>query len=103
MNPVLNTSGYVLEKGELRLLQKEGWVSVLLAEVAEIKKPTFASTVVRLTDGRRKRLDLSHLSTAGFSDVRSALEDAVRSHRIAVAKKADPAATDNVRASPARV
>lgn len=103
MNPVLNRSGYIMEKGELRLLQKEGWVSVRLAEVAELKKPTFASAVVRLTDGKRKTLDLSHLSTAGFSDVRSALEGAVRSYRIALAKKADPAATDNERTSPARV
>jgi hypothetical protein len=96
MNPVLNTSGYVLEKGELRILQKEGWVSVRLAEIAEVKKPTFASAIVRLTDGRRKSLDLSHLSTAGFSEVSSALEAAVRSHRTTAAKKdADPATRAN--------
>lgn len=88
MNPVLNTSGYVLENGELRLLQKEGWVFVRLAEVAEVKKPTLASAVVRLIDGRRKALDLSHLSTAGFSEVSATLETAVRSYRKAVAKNA---------------
>ena len=87
MNPVLNTSGYVLEKGELRLLQKEGWVSVRLVEIAEVKKPSLASTVVRFCDGRRKSLDLAHLSTAGYSKVSSALEAAVRSHRTAAAKK----------------
>ena len=87
MNPVFNTSGYVLEKGELRLLQKEGWVSVQLADIAEVKKPTFASAIVRLADGRRKSLDLSHLSTAAFSEVSAAFDTAVRTHRAVAARK----------------
>lgn len=87
MNPLFNSSGYVLEKGELRLLQKEGWVSVQLADIAEVKKPTFASAVVRLADGRRKSLDLSHLSPAAFSEISSAFETAVHTHRTVAAKK----------------
>jgi hypothetical protein len=87
MDPVFNTSGFVLEKDELRLLQKEGWVSVRFAEIAEVKKPSMVSALVRFSDGRRKSLDLSHLSTAGYSSVSAALEDAVRRHRIAAAKK----------------
>jgi hypothetical protein len=85
MNPVFNASGYVLTKGEVRLLQKEDWVSVQLADIAEVKKPTFGSAVVRMADGRRQTLDLSHLSPAAFADISTAFDTAVRVHRAVAA------------------
>ncbi len=62
MNPLLNSSGYVLASQELRVLQKDGWVLLPLAEITGLKKKlSFTSVVVRLADGRKKSLDLSHL------------------------------------------
>ena len=81
MNPLFSSSGYRLDTEELRVLQKEGWVSVRLTEIAEVKKPSFASAVVRFVDGRTKSLDLSHLSTKAFSEVVDALKKAVHDHR----------------------
>ncbi len=86
MNPLFNTSGYTLKDGELRLLQKESWAVVRLSEVIKVKKPTLTSAVIRLTDGRRITLDLSHLSTAAFTEVNGAIEDAARHHRSASIK-----------------
>lgn len=97
MNPIFNTSGYVLEKAELRILQKEGWVSVRFAEVAAVKKPSLVSAVVRFSDGRRKSLDLSRLTAAGYSEVSAALEAAVRLHRAAAAKKEPIQAAETTR------
>jgi hypothetical protein len=84
--PLLNRSGYLLDSQKLRLLQKDGWLSLPLAEIAELKKPTFASAIVRFTDGKKKSLDLSHLSTEAFSAVIDALKKAVHDHRIASAQ-----------------
>ena len=84
--PLLNRSGYVLDTQELRLLQKDGWLSLPLTEIAEVKKPSFATAVVRFTDGRKKSLDLSQLSTEAFSAVIDVPKKAVHDHRSAAAQ-----------------
>jgi hypothetical protein len=86
MNPLFNSSGYLLDSQELRVLQKEGWISLPLTEIADLKtKSSFTGIVVRLSDGRKKSLDLSHLSTRAFSEVRDALRKAHHKHRLAAA------------------
>lgn len=79
--PVLNRSGYLLEADALWLLQTEGWVSLRLDDVAQLKQVSVATAVLRLSDGRKKTLTLSHLSTRGYSAVIAALKHAVRQHR----------------------
>jgi len=87
MNPLLNSSGYVLDSRELRVLQKNGWVLLPLAEIANVKKGlSFTSMVVRMSDGKKKSLDLSHLSTKGFSEVSDALDKARHHHRVLAAQ-----------------
>ncbi len=87
MNPLFSTSGYTLDSHELRILQKDGWVSISLTKVVGIKKPSFASAKVRFIDGRSAILDLSNLSTTGFSEVVEALQKAVHEQRVASAHK----------------
>jgi len=84
MNPVFNRSGYVLDAQELRVLQKDGWVSLPLSEIADVKPASFATVLVRLADGRKKSLDLSHLSTRAFAKVSAALKQAHHHRRMAV-------------------
>jgi len=81
ISKILNVSGYTLDSSELALLQKDGWVKLQLAEIAEVKKPSLTSAVVRLADGRTKALDLSQLSTDSFAKVSDALNEAVHAHR----------------------
>ena len=88
--PLLNRSGYVLDSRELKILQREGWLALPLTEIAEVKKPSLTTAIVRLGDGRTQILDLAHLSTKGFSEVVDALREAAR-HRRAVASHAPKA------------
>lgn len=81
MPPLFTVSGFTLEPGCLRILQKEGWVAIALADVAGVKAPLAAEVVVRLADGRRQQLDLTHLSLAGFRTVKAALQAAVAARR----------------------
>ena len=87
MNPLFNSSGYVLDSRELRVLQKGGWVSLPLAEIAEIKKRSFATFVVRLSDGKRSVLELSHLSTEAFTKVSDALKKSLHDRRSTAANR----------------
>jgi len=80
-SPILNRSGFVLDSHELRVLQKDGWVTLPLAEIAEVKKSFLATAIVRLASGGRKTLDLSHLSTKGFAEVTDAMKKAVHDRR----------------------
>lgn len=93
MNPfktIFNRSGFVLEADVLRVMQKDGWVDLPLGEVAEIKKPSFGVALVRLTDGRTRTLDLSHLSVAAFHEIMTALHGAVHEHRIVASSTGAP-------------
>ena len=81
--PALSRSGYLLEQDGLWLLQKSGWISVSLGDVTHFKQPSLATVQLRLTDGRKKILDLSHLSTSGLSRIVSALKSAAHKHRVA--------------------
>jgi hypothetical protein len=91
-SPILSRSGYVLDSQELKILQPDGWLTLPLSEIAEVKKPSFAKAIVRLADGRRKTLDLSQLGTKGFSEVVDALKKAAHDHRALAAHvaKAEP-------------
>ena len=81
MNPLFNSAGYTLKDRVLRVLQVEGWVEVPLCEVSELKMPSASSVIVRLSDGRRKVLNLTRLSVDGYRDVTTALKDAIRSRK----------------------
>lgn len=86
MSPLFNSSGYVLSSQELRVLQKEGWISLQLSEIAEVKKPSFTTAVVRLADGKKRSLDLSHLGAKAFSDVVDALKKAAHDSRVTASR-----------------
>lgn len=83
--PLLNSSGYVLEKDGLWLLQKDGWVSLVFGEVAAVKQTSLGSATVHFVDGRKKILTLRHLSSKGFHEVSGALKNAAQNHRKASA------------------
>jgi hypothetical protein len=85
MNPLFNSSGYVLDARELKVLQKDGWISLPLAEIVELKKHSLATFVVRLSDGRKMIVELSHLSTDAFAKVSGALKKALQDYRATIA------------------
>jgi hypothetical protein len=87
MNPLFNSSGYILDSQELRILQKDGWVSLPLSNIARVKKTSLTEAIVHLADGRKKILDLSHLSTKAFSEVSAALDSAMHDYRVLVSSK----------------
>ena len=80
--PILNRSGYLLEEDALWLLQKDGWVSIALRDIAQVKQVSVATTALRLADGRKKTLTVSHLSAKGLSAVVAALKKAAHEHRV---------------------
>ena len=82
MNPLFNSSGYILDSQELRILQKDGWVSLPLSAITHVKKPSLTTAIIHLADGRKKILDLSHLGTKGFSEVCATLDSAMHDYRI---------------------
>jgi hypothetical protein len=86
MTPLVSLKKYTIAKGVLRVLQSEGWVSLTLAEIAELKKPSFTRVVVRFHSGQTKTLDLAQLSTKSFSTVIETLMQAVHDHRVRSSK-----------------
>jgi len=48
-----------------------------------VKKSSFATFVLRLSDGKRKSLELAHLSTNSFSEVSEALKKAAHDYHAA--------------------
>jgi len=81
MNPLFSTSGYTLNDHVLRILQREGWIEIPLDGISELKIPFASSATVKLADGRRWTLDLTHLNLDAYHEVIAALRDAAKSRR----------------------
>ena len=59
-----------------------------LAEIAKVKKPSLATAIVWLVDGKKRTLDLSHLGTNAHSEVVGVLERAASDRRAMLSQRA---------------
>ena len=82
MPPLFSIKKYSVREGMLRVLQKDGWVSLPLADVTELKKHSLTRVVVRLSSGKTAMLDLSQFSTDAFSATLETLHRAVHDYRV---------------------
>ena len=82
MAPLFSVKKYSVSEGMLRVLQKDGWVSLPLADVTELKKHSLTRAVVRLSSGKTAILDFSQFSTDAFSAIVETLQRAVLDFRV---------------------
>ena len=77
-----DSARYKVEGTRVRVLQSDGWIEIDLDQVSTIRTRSMSGIFVKLADGRRYTLDLTHLSVDGYKSAVASLKAAVSARSV---------------------